>query len=93
MATLSAKAKAVHKAAMANKAVSEEILTVVGYPSIVSAAFATSTSTTDAAFKDVLVGDIVLVNGAAGNARGTAVAKATGPTAPAVGDLVLVIRK
>jgi hypothetical protein len=90
---LSAKAQAVHKAAMANKAVSAEILASISGPSIISAAFAASASTTDAAFAAVQVGDIVLVNGAAGNARGTAVAAGTGPTAPAIGDLVLVIRQ
>jgi len=90
---LSAKAYAVHKAAMANRAVSEEILASVSGPSIISAAFAASTSTTDAAFAAVQVGDIVLVNAAAGNSRDVAVAPATGPSAPAIGDLVLVIRQ
>jgi hypothetical protein len=89
---LSSKAKAVHKAAMANKAVSEEILASVSGPSTISAEFATSGLTSDAAFAATKVGDIVIVMGASPS-QAVALADATGPSAPTAGDLVLVIRK
>jgi len=89
---LSPKAKAVHKAAMANRAASEEILASVEGPSTISAVFATSTSTSDAAFAAVKIGDIVIVMGASPSQE-VAIADATGPSAPTSGDLVMVLRK
>ena len=89
---LTSKAKAVHKAAMANKAVSEEILASMSGPSTISAEFAVAASTSDVSFAAVKVGDIVIVMGASPS-QAVALADATGPSAPSIGDLVMVLRK
>lgn len=89
---LSSKAKAVHRAAMANKAASEEIMASLEGPSTISVEFATSASQSDAAFAAVKVGDIVIVMGASPS-QGVAMEDAVGPNAPTSGDLVMVIRK